>query len=112
MLTPFSVVRYDFVIETGEGEFKRVQCKTGRLSSNPGAMEFNVSSNPPGGVSRTYENDVDYFGVHLAERDQVYLVPIEAVAGRRREAVLRLESPRNGQTKGIRYAASYLVNGS
>lgn len=108
VLVPFGVTRYDLVIETDEG-FRRVQCKTGRVTRG-GSLEFNVCSTPPGGQCRNYDGEIDYFGVYLPERGQVYLIPAEAVAGLKREATFRLEPARNGQARGTRDAGQYLLD--
>lgn len=107
VLVPFGVARYDLVIEV-DGQFKRVQCKTGRLRGT--GLEFNVSSTPPGGKSRPYDGEVDYFGVYLPIRGQVFLIPVEDLAGLKREAVLRLEPTRHNQQQGTRDALRYLLD--
>jgi hypothetical protein len=109
VLLPFGVSRYDLVIEV-EGEFKRVQCKTGRLGRGGGSLEFNVSSTPPDGKARNYDGQIDYFGVYLAQQGQVYLIPAEELAGLQREATMRLGPARNGQSKGTRDARPYLLD--
>lgn len=107
VLVPFGIARYDLVIEI-DGDFKRVQCKTGRLKC--GGLRFNVASNPPGGESRTYSGDADYFGVYLPDRGQVFLIPVEDLDGIQREATLRLEPTRHNQMKGTRDARPYLLD--
>ena len=102
--------RYDLVIDDGV-ELARVQCKTGRLRS--GAVVFATAStylhHPHPGVSRrVYQGEIDYFGIHCAATDAVYLVPIEDVTTRT-SAMLRVERPRNGQRKRIRMAVDYEI---
>jgi hypothetical protein len=109
VLLPFGVARYDLVIETA-GSFKRVQCKTARLGRTGNSLEFNVSSTPPGGKAAPYDGQVDYFGVYLVERGQVYLVPVEALVGLRREVTMRLGPAKNGQSRNTRDALPYLVD--
>ena len=96
--------RVDLVYESADGELRRVQCKTSRLSD--GVVSFMVCSNTSN-VRKTYAGDVDEFGVYSPELDLVYLVPISDVP--RRMAHLRLDPPRNGQTHAIRWAEPYLL---
>lgn len=108
VLLPFGVARYDLVIETG-GEFKRVQCKTGRVRRGT-ALEFNVCSSPPGAPRRNYDGEVEFFAVYAPELNEVYLIPAEDVAGLKREASLRLGPTKSGQAKGTREARQYLLD--
>lgn len=96
--------RTDLVVEDAAG-LHRVQCKTGRLVDDHSVV-FRTCSQT-GGVQRPYAGQVDLFGVHCSELGTVYLVPVEDVGGA--SAVLRVTPPRNGQSKGIRWAADYLV---
>ena len=106
VLIPFGVSRYDLVIEDDEGIFRRVQVKTGRVDK-AGALRFNVCSTPPGGRTRNYDGQVDYFGVYVPDIDAVYLFTAEVVAGRQRQVSFRLQPARNGQTSGTRLAEPY-----
>jgi PD-(D/E)XK endonuclease len=110
---PFGPARYDLIAEI-DGELKRIQCKTGRLKpgGNESSLLFAVASQPPGYPKKVYVGEIDYFGVYLHERGQVFLVPIEVVAHCTREAALRLEPSRNGQTKGVHLASEFLVGRS
>jgi hypothetical protein len=102
--------RYDLVLDDGL-RLARVQCKTGRLRE--GAVVFNTHSSyahlpSPRELRRTYEGEIEYFGVYCAETASVYLVPIDDVACRK-EARLRVTASRNGQAKRIRLARNYRV---
>jgi hypothetical protein len=71
--------RYDLVIDDGT-RLLRVQCKTGRLRK--GAVAFNTCSSyahhqNPQVIKRSYEGEIDLFGVYCPETEDVYLVPIE-----------------------------------
>lgn len=99
--------RYDLVVEE-EGRFIRIQCKTGRIDR--GAIAFPLASSQyhRGGKRRGYQGEVDAFGVFCPENRKTYIIPIVDLP-LVREARLRLESPRNAQVKGIRWAARYEV---
>lgn len=73
--------RYDLIFEDKEGEFKRVQCKTGRISTNR-SIEFSVcsSSYHRTGMKYTYHGQIDYFAVYCSEGEQVYLVLFKDVS--------------------------------
>lgn len=92
VLLPFGVARYDLLIEDANGRFHRVQCKTGRLVANGSSVEFNVRSSGPGTKPKPYVEDAEYFGVYLADLDEVYLVPIGDVAHLTSSARLQFRS--------------------
>lgn len=102
--------RYDLLIDN-DGQFTRVQCKNGCLRN--GRILFktcSVDRNWSGHSSkeRSYTADeIDAFGVYCPELGTVYLVPLKDCATSR--VTLRINPPRNGQTKGIRYASDYLL---
>ena len=54
---------------------------------------------------KDYRGEVDLFGVYSPELDQVFLVPVDEVPTR--YGSLRMDPPRNGQVKGVRWAADY-----
>lgn len=100
--------RYDLVIDRGSG-FERVQCKTGR--SKGGTIRFNAASSQwhhRKGVGRlSYTGQVELFGIYHPQTGQCFLVPVDQVGGT--EGVLRLEPTKNGQAKGTRLAADFLI---
>lgn len=99
-------LRYDLAIDRHDGTLLRVQCKTGVLRD--GCITFRVCSpdhRRPKGVS--YEGQIDAFAVFCPGNGRSYLVPINAVAGRRERAMLRVSPARNGQRKRVRYAVDY-----
>lgn len=102
--------RCDLIIERG-GALARVQVKTGRLRR--GAVEFNVCSSyahhrSSKVLKRTYQGDVDFFGVYCRDTRGVYLIPIEDVP-LGRAAALRVDPPRNNQLQRIRWAHDYEI---
>jgi hypothetical protein len=82
----------------------RVQCKTGKLSK--GCVIFATCSNTRN-RPQDYLNEVDFFGVYCAALGASYLVPVSDVS--LREASLRVDPVRNGQSKGVRWAEPYLL---
>lgn len=95
---------YDLVIDS-EGQFTRVQVKTGVVSGD--VIRFNSSSIARSGVRTGYAGRADVFAVYCMELDTLYLVPVSKVGingGR-----LRLFPPKNNQTAKILLASSYKV---
>lgn len=98
--------RYDIVIER-DGNFERVQVKTGTLRN--GAVCFRTCSSAvrSGERHKPYIGDVDFFGVYCPQTDKCYLVPINDVVTS--ETYLRVEEAKNAQTKGVRWARVYEI---
>jgi hypothetical protein len=111
VLVPFGEnTRYDLVIDDGTS-LERIQCKTGRLRR--GAVIWNTCSHyghhaNPKVVRRDYQGEVDYFAVYCPETCGVYLIPMSDLPLRVRGA-LRVDPPKNGQRKRIRFAADYEI---
>jgi hypothetical protein len=106
VLTPLGVQRYDLVIEDANGQFWRIQCKTGRPRN--GTIEFNTrNSSIPGAkkVQRNYRGDTDYFAVYSRETGKAYLVPVGDVGTSL--GYLRVEPVKNHLQKGVRWAKDY-----
>lgn len=102
--------RFDLAIEL-DGRLLRVQCKSGRLRR--GAVQFATCSwyghHPqPKELSRQYFGEVEFFAVYCRETKGVYLIPIDDVQTRS-HASLRVNPPRNNQSRRIRYAADYEI---
>lgn len=111
VLLPFGGnARYDFVVATAAGEFRRVQCKTGRIKN--GTVFFKTVSlmyhhrGGGGQKARKYLGEIDDFGVYCPDNGKSYLVPIEDV-GENGQAGLRVEAPKNNQAIGVRWAEQY-----
>ena len=108
VLRPMSAgLRYDLAIDNGDGTIVRVQCKTGILRD--GAIFFrtyNADGRRPRGVS--YAGQVEAFGVYCPQTNGAYLVPLHALETNG-TARLRIGAPRNGQAKGIKYAAEFEI---
>lgn len=96
--------RIDLVFEDEAG-LHRLQCKTSRIVK--GVLCFSTCSNSKG-ERRDYRGEIDVFGVHSPDLEQVFLVPVEEVP--RRACSLRLNAAANGQQKGLRWARDYLLD--
>lgn len=101
--------RYDLVLDR-QGEFKRVQCKTGRLRGD--VVRFHVKSVYLNSIGKPvvthYKGQVDFFGVYCPELDTAYLVP-ESEVGRN---ICHLRVRKNGNFRngsGIRWAKDFEI---
>ena len=104
VLRPLSAgLRYDLVLDNGDGTFARVQCKTGALRH--GAIVFRVcisDARRPRGVP--YQGQIEAFAVYCPETSRAYLVPMAAVSGTKSTARLLVGAAKNGQAKRTRAA--------
>lgn len=89
-----------------DGHFLRVQCKTGWVRK--GCLEFNGYASDHGHGVVSYAGRADLFGVMAPGARTVYLVPVADVNAC--TVSLRLEPPRNGQRKRVRFADTYDIN--
>jgi hypothetical protein len=83
VLTPFGDnQKYDLVFDE-DGDFNRVQVKTGNMKN--GSINFNcytALSNTKENKSKTYsKNEIDCFMVYCPDTDGVYKVPVEDIDG-------------------------------
>jgi hypothetical protein len=109
LLRPLSSAsRYDLLIDNADGTFTRVQCKSGVLRE--GCVLFRLYS-VSGHDTRAkgYEGQVDAFGVYCADTSATSLVPVEAIASCGHMAAPRVEPTRNGQRRGVRSAAEFVI---
>jgi len=109
VLTPYGGnQRYDLVIEDAEGQFWRIQCKTGRIDEGSTAIRFNTAIRNVTGKnkqSRNYRGHCDYFAVYNEALNKVYLVPVDQVGTT--SAALRLTTRKNNQEKNTLWAKDY-----
>ena len=106
ILLPFGVnQRYDLVLDC-DGRLLKVQVKTGRLRD--GVIRFSAvstQSNTNGTRRRHYTGEVDLFIVYCPDNKRVYVIPAREVP--RSGMYLRVDPPRNKQTKCVRWARQY-----
>jgi hypothetical protein len=108
VLRPMSSgLRYDLVVDNGDGSFMRIQCKTGMLKD--GAIFFrtyNADARRPHGVR--YFGQVEAFGVFCPQTGDAFLVPATALETTG-TARLRVSAARNGQLKRILLADRFRI---
>ena len=104
-----SATRYDLLIDHDDGQFTRVQCKTGRLRH--GCVLFRLYS-VSGHDTRhkQYSGQADAFGVYCPQTRRSYLVPMAAIADCRFFATLRVEATKNGQRLRTRSAEEFAIS--
>lgn len=109
VLTPYGgTQRYDLVIEDADGQFWRIQCKTGRIDENGTALKFNAWISNVTGKNRqprNYRGQCDYFAVYSEKLNKVYLIPVDHVGTT--IVSLRLLPSKNNQDKHMRWAKDY-----
>jgi len=113
VLTPYGDnQRYDLVIEDADGQFWRVQCKTGWVESDGAYIEFKTASSyyhtKAGRTEhgrKDYRGQVNYFAVYSPDTRKVYLVPMDHTGTT--NCFLRLLPTKNNQGKNVRWARDY-----
>jgi PD-(D/E)XK endonuclease len=115
VLTPFGDNRrYDLVIEDADGNFYRIQCKTGWIESDGAYIRFAAASTyyhtragRTGYGRKDYRGQVDYFAVYCPETRKAYLIPVDHVGVT--DVRLRLLPTANKQEKNVRWAKDYEI---
>jgi hypothetical protein len=110
VLTPYGKNhRYDLVIEDADGQFWRVQCKTGWVDDEQTVITFATASSYNHTAKqkgwRNYKGQIEYFAIYVERLGKVYLVPVDAVGAAK--AMLRLAPTKNKQEKNVRWAQDY-----
>lgn len=110
VLLPYGQMhRYDLVIEHADGQFWRVQVKTGWLNEDQSVIEFATSSSMNYTVkhkgARSYRGQCEYFAIYVEALNKVYFIPVDAVSSVR--STLRLTPSKNNQEKHVRWAKDY-----
>ena len=99
---------YDFVAIKASKTLK-IQVKTTKMIHHQdGVMKFSVNS-ANYYVDKVYtETDCDYFYLYCLENEMGYLYPVSN--GRKSDVFLRLNIPKNNQTKGVNFAKDFEFN--
>lgn len=99
---------FDLVVYAS-GRFYRIEVKTGRPTGN-GCITFDACScTYEGGRNRkrvNYIEKADIFAVYYPLSQKIYLIPINKDLPTS-EVVLRVDPPKNGHKKYIRWASNY-----
>lgn len=109
--TPFGDnAKYDLIFDV-DSELYRTQIKTGRLKDN-GVVSFKTRTaghnNTEGTYHKAYNaDDIDLFIIFCPQNDSLYAVDI--CDAPESQMSIRVEEPKNGQTKGINMAEDYLL---
>lgn len=96
---------YDLLVDQGDGQFEKVQCKTGKIVN--GVVQFNAYTQNSLG-DRSYGDAVDLYGVYCPQNQKVYLIP--AADCNKSKMYLRIDHPKNNHSKHIRWAQKYEVS--
>lgn len=113
LLRPVSnAMRYDLLVDNEDGTFTRIQCKAGVLRQGRIVFRLYSVSGHRGTRERSYDGDVDAFGVYCPQTRGTYLVPMAEFSGQRTAACLRIDPARNSQRKRIRLASDFLIGAS
>ena len=113
VLTPYGDnARYDLVIEDADGNFFRIQCKTGRSNGEyitfaPASLHYHTRAGRTTHGSKSYHGQIDYFAVYCPETRGVYLIPVEHTGTSQMN--LRLGPTKNKQEKNVRWAKDYEI---
>jgi hypothetical protein len=112
ILTPFGDnLRYDLVIEDADGQFWRIQCKTGWMDREKSVIKFATASSYNHTMRnkgwKNYRGQCEYFAVYCPENKGTYLVPVDQVG--MTQAILRLTPTINKQEKDVRWAKDYVL---
>ena len=112
VLVPYGdSIRYDLIIEDENGQFWRVQCKTGWMDSAKAVIKFATASSynytMKKKVWQHYRGQCEYFAVYCPETRGVYLLPVNEVG--LTQAMLRIIPTVNNQEKGVRWAKDYEI---
>lgn len=108
VLVPFGDnKRYDFVVEDNDGNFQRIQCKTGRYRN--GVIKFATSSSTAhrkNGGHQSYHGQIEFFAVNCPDFAEVYLVPVGITGSR--ELCLRMDPPMKSDPR-VKWAKDFLL---
>lgn len=110
VLLPYGQMhRYDLAIEHTDGQFWRVQVKTGWLNEDQSVIHFATSSSMNYTVkhkgARSYRGQCEYFAIYVEVLNKVYFIPVDKVGAT--HGTLRLTPSKNNQEKLIRWAKDY-----
>lgn len=104
--------KYDLIIDDGKN-LLRGQCKTATLDDTvlqcPITRTKNIWKKGERHRQPYSKNEVDVFLFYNLKLNKVYWVPFEVVENKNASISLRLEPPKNNQTKGIFLAKEFEI---
>jgi len=93
---------YDLIVDNKNGQLKRVQIK---YVTPDDKNTLRVKFFSETGIS--YKETVDWIAVYNSDSEKCYLIDLEKFDVNVRSLFLRLEKPKNNQSKGINLAENY-----
>jgi hypothetical protein len=99
--------RFDYIFLVGE-DLVRVQCKWAARHGDVVSVRFYSSRRTARGITRRCYavGEIDAIAAYCPELERCYFLPFERFAGRA-AVQLRLAPCRNGQVRGVNWAADY-----
>jgi len=100
---------YDILVTKDHTSFKRIQIKYSSMKEGIFNLRLrNIHTNGSGVQHKQVDlSKIDWFMVYCPETDLVYTIPSNEVKEGATEMTFRVEAPKNGQVKGIRFAKDY-----
>lgn len=96
---------YDLVVEMNG--FKKIQVKSSKIKNGKMKVEVSKRVGSKRLGSQSYkEYDIDYLAVMCSDDESLYLMPFSEIDAYY-SILLRLEKPKNNQSKGITLASDY-----
>lgn len=104
--------RYDLVVESKTGKLLKIQVKFSSEISSSNGLIFPLKSSKNHTTNRkesVYTSQIDYFILYHQITDELYVIPI-AKTNNQKTITLRIDEPKNHQTKNILYADNFILN--
>lgn len=98
--------RVDFIIEQG-GQLKRVQIKYRSMLDGKLSLSATKQQNGRDKVLKYDAQEIDLFLVYEPSTDSFYNIPLSMYTDSRVN-IFRIDKPKNGQSKGVKYLKDYL----
>ncbi|NBU71691.1 MAG: hypothetical protein EBS53_09610 [Bacteroidetes bacterium] len=99
--------RVDFIIEL-QGQCKRVQIKYRSMFDGKLSLSATKQQNGRDKALKYSATEIDLFLVYEPSTDQFYNIPMH-MYDTNRVNIFRIDAPKNGQCKGVKYLKDYLL---
>lgn len=103
---PYGDVSHIDIVAIKDARIIKFQVKTVK-SSKSGVVGFKHFTNRRN-VRRYTTNNIDYMALYVVDRKLIAYVPMSEIVSHKHAFSLRLDVPKNGQIKNIRYFHDYL----